>query len=348
MLAGLSWMTVSSLFRPLTWAMLLAFITYPVYHFLLGLFGPKHRDLAAILVTLLVILLLALPTISAGVVASREAINLFGRLTDLVGNLDTSKGFRLEMFLPDSIVRELLPMFEKYPFLKDGTQQFVSWLTSTMVRVSRGFLGNIVTLGYHQIIIFIAYYFLLRDGNLILAYLRDIVPLMSDERQEFMHRAEVVLRAVVFGVIITAGVQGVLGAIGWWFVGLSSPLLAGGLMALLAMIPFVGTPTVWVPGSIYLFMSNDLKGCAILALWGLCVVSTVDNFIRPYFISEKANMSTLLVFLGAFGGLATWGFIGLFMGPLILSLFVFFLDTYRRAWKIYQGEPKKEGEVPTE
>ena len=348
LLAGLSWMTVSSLLRPLAWAMLLAFITYPAYRFLLRVFGPRHRDLAAFLVTLLVVLLLVLPSIAAGVVASREAISLFGRLTNLVGAIDTSKGFNLSDFLPDVVARELLPMFEKYPFLKDGTQQFVSWLTSTMIRVSRGFLGNIVTLGYHQIIIFIAFYFLLRDGNLILAYLRDIVPLMSEEREEFMHRAGVVLRAVVFGVIITAGVQGILGAIGWWYVGLSSPLLAGALMALLAMIPFVGTPTVWVPGAIYLFLTNDVKGCAILALWGICVVSTVDNFIRPYFISEKANMSTLLVFLGAFGGLATWGFIGLFMGPLILSLFVFFLDSYRKAWKIYQGELKSTSDFPAE
>lgn len=164
---------------------------------------------------------------------------------------------------------------------------------------------------------------------------------MSDEREKFIARASIVLRAVVFGVILTAGTQGILGAFGWWFVGLSSPLLAGALMALLAMIPFVGTPTVWIPGSIYLFLIGDIKGSVLLALWGLCVVSSVDNFLRPYFISEKANMSTLLVFLGALGGLAAMGFLGLFLGPLILSLFVFFLDSYRLAWKSYQ-----ENELP--
>lgn len=341
-LASLAWMTVGALFRPIAWAILLAFISYPAYHALLNLCGPKHRNVAALLVTLLAILLLVAPTIMAGIIASREAISLFGRLADLLGNIDTSKGFSIEALLPDVVVRELLPMFEKYPLLKDGTQQFISWLTSTMMRISRGFLGNIVTLGYHQMIIFIAFFFILRDGDLILAYIRDIVPLMSDEREEFMLRASVVLRAVVFGVIITAGVQGILGSIGWWFVGLPSPLLAGGIMALLAMIPFVGTPTVWIPGSIYLFLSNDLKGCIILLLWGICVVSMVDNFLRPYFISEKANMNVFLVFLGAFGGLAAWGFIGLFMGPLILSLFVFFLDSYRKAWRIYQGDLEQD------
>jgi predicted PurR-regulated permease PerM len=228
-------------------------------------------------------------------------------------------------------------MFERYPILKDGTQQLLSWGTSTMLRLSRNFLGNIVTLVYHQIIIFIAFYFLLRDGHVFLKYFKDIIPLISVERDEFMHRANVVLRAVVFGVVVTAGVQGILGAVGWWFVGLSSPLLAGALMALLAMIPFVGTPTVWIPGSFYLFLVGNAKDGVILILWGLCVVSTVDNFLRPYFISEKAKMSTLLIFFGAFGGLTAWGFIGLFVGPLILSLFVFSLDSYRKAWSLYQA-----------
>jgi predicted PurR-regulated permease PerM len=335
-LAFLSYTTIFSLFRPLAWAILLAFIFYPAYKTLLKLIGEGHNNIAATSITFLVISLLVVPTLAAGVITSREAIGLFGRVADLLGGIDASKGLSLEMLLPDVIVRELLPMFNKYPILKDGVQQFLSWVTSTMLRLSRDFLGNIVMLVYHQIIIFIAFYFLLRDGHVLLSYFKDIIPLLSSERDEFVHRADVVLRAVVFGIVVTAGVQGVLGALGWWFVGLSGPLLAGALMALLAMIPFVGTPTVWIPGSIYLFLIGNAKSGAILILWGLCVVSTVDNFLRPYFISEKAKMSTLLVFFGAFGGLAAWGFIGLFVGPLILSLFVFSLDSYRKAWILYQ------------
>ncbi|MDR1379760.1 MAG: AI-2E family transporter [Synergistaceae bacterium] len=341
-IALLAYTTLLSLFRPLSWAILLAFIFYPAFLGVLSIVGKTRNSLAALLVTFLMIVLLVAPTMAAGVVTSREAIRLFGRLVDLVGGIDASKGLSLDALFPDVLVRELLPMFEKYPLLKDGIQQLVSWTTSTMVRLSRNFLGNIATLAYHQIIIFIAFYFLLRDGHVLLEYFKDIIPLMSDERDEFMRRTGVVLRAVVFGVVLTAGVQGVLGAIGWWFVGLSSPLLAGALMALLAMIPFVGTPTVWIPGAIYLFLVGDNKKALILILWGLCVVSTVDNFLRPYFISGKANMSTLLVFLGAFGGLAAWGFMGLFVGPLILSLLVFSLDFYRKVWMLYQTQTTQD------
>jgi predicted PurR-regulated permease PerM len=91
---------------------------------------------------------------------------------------------------------------------------------------------------------------------------------------------------------------------------------------------------------------GNVEKAFILVLWGLCVVSTVDNFLRPYFISGKANISTLLVFLGAFGGLAAWGFMGLFVGPLILSLFAFSLDFYRKAWMLYQTQTTQETSPP--
>lgn len=340
-LASLAYMTIASLFRPIVWAMLLAFISYPLYKALWFRFFPKRRGLAAMVMTLSVLALLVVPAISAAFLIAREAIGFFGKVANLLAALEPAKGISVNDLLPDVVVRHLVPLFDQYPFLREGMRQTVSWVTSTTVRISQEFLGNLVTLLYHQIIIFIVYFFILRDGHCIVNYFRNIVPLMNDEREAFMLRANTVLRAVVFGVIVTAGVQGLLGALGWWFVGLPSPLLAGAVMALLAMIPFVGTPMVWIPGALYLFLSNDLKGAVILAVWGLGVVSTVDNFLKPYFISGKANMSQLLVFLGAFGGLATWGFLGIFLGPLILSLFVFFLDTYRNAWELYQQQGNK-------
>ncbi|NLL36373.1 MAG: AI-2E family transporter [Fretibacterium sp.] len=340
LLAWLAYITLASLFRPIVWAMLFAFISYPTYQFLLRKLGDHRRTLAASLMTLLVIALVVLPSLAAGYVISREVLGLFGRVNDLMGGFDATKGISLEKLLPETLAQELLPLFSRYPFMKEWVQQATTWGVSNLVRLAHSFLGSSATLLYHQLIIFIVFFFVLRDGHLILKYFGDILPFMSEERQEFIERANVVLRAVVFGVIVTAGVQGLLGALGWWFVGLASPFLAGALMALLAMIPFVGTPTVWGPGAIYLFISGDIKGGLILLLWGLGVVSTVDNFLKPYFISGKAKMSTLLTFLGAFGGLAAWGFLGIFLGPLVLSLFVFFLDSYREAWNAYQEEQR--------
>jgi Predicted permease len=101
------------------------------------------------------------------------------------------------------------------------------------------------------------------------------------------------------------------------------------VMFITGMIPFVGTPVVWIPGSIVLLIQNDIAGALMLLAWGFGVVSMVDNFIRPYFISEESRIHMLVIFVGIFGGLFNWGFLGIFMGPLILSLGIFVLDVYK-------------------
>jgi predicted PurR-regulated permease PerM len=114
-------------------------------------------------------------------------------------------------------------------------------------------------------------------------------------------------------------------------------------MFLFAMIPFVGTPLVLVPGSLYLLATGETRTGLLLLVWSLGVVSTVDNFIRPLFISEGSGAHILIVFIGVIGGLAAWGFLGIFLGPLVISLFVFFLDSYRRILEIQR---RQEAERP--
>jgi predicted PurR-regulated permease PerM len=109
-------------------------------------------------------------------------------------------------------------------------------------------------------------------------------------------------------------------------------------MFILAIIPFVGTPLVLLPGAAYLFAEGRTGSAIFLAVWALLVVSAIDNFIRPMFISEGSKVHILIIFTGVVGGLATWGFLGIFIGPLILSMFFFFLDSYRRIWQRMRHE----------
>jgi len=106
-------------------------------------------------------------------------------------------------------------------------------------------------------------------------------------------------------------------------------------MALFAMIPFLGTALVWVPGALYLFYMSETTQAFILLVWGVLVVSTVDNLLRPLFISGGGKVHLLIVFIGVVGGLAAWGILGLFMGPLVVTLFVFLLESYRTMWKTF-------------
>jgi predicted PurR-regulated permease PerM len=108
-------------------------------------------------------------------------------------------------------------------------------------------------------------------------------------------------------------------------------VLFGAVMFFFAMLPFVGTPMVIVPGAIYLFMSGDTKHAVMLLVWGFLVVSSIDNLLRPLFIYEGTKAPVLMIFAGILGGISTWGFLGLFMGPLVLSMAYFMLRLYHEA-----------------
>jgi predicted PurR-regulated permease PerM len=336
LLAFLSYLTVVPLLKPLAWAVILAFISYPLYKLLhTDILKGRFPNVASAFVTVFIVLLLVIPAIFAGSAAAREAIAFIGSYSEMFGAVGSSRMFGLERFLPPEYLDEAARLLDEYPAIRGGITQSVSWLKSYGMEKARAFLGNSISLVYSLVVIFVAYYFLIRDGHLILDYLRDILPLDRKGQAAFMQRANNVLRAVVYGVILTAAVQACLGGFGWWFVGLPNPVLFGALMGMFAMIPFLGTPIVWAPGALYLLLAGDGTNALLLGAWGLCVVSLVDNIIRPYFISENAGMSILLVFLGVFGGLAVWGFLGLFLGPLLLNLFIFFLDGYREIWNAH-------------
>jgi predicted PurR-regulated permease PerM len=124
------------------------------------------------------------------------------------------------------------------------------------------------------------------------------------------------------GVGLTALAQGTLLGLGFAFVGLPSPLVFGVLGVLFALIPLIGTIILWGPAALYLASQGEVGHAAFLAIWGGVVVSLVDNFLRPMLISGRTEVPTLAVFIGVMGGLSAFGFIGLFLGPIVLGLMV--------------------------
>jgi predicted PurR-regulated permease PerM len=326
-LAYLSFLTLSLLLQPLSWAVLLAFLSYPAYTFLnKRLLKGKYTNVCALIMTIFIILAIIAPTIIAGSMMAKEAIDFY--------NQRREASFTINDILPQEVSSFISSVMNDYPKLEEVSRDLIKDISLYVFQTARGFLGNTLGILYSLLIIFISYFFLIRDGHIILNYVKDIVPLVEEEQMKFMIRGRDTLRGVVYGITFTAVIQGILGAIGWWIVDMPAPLSFGALMAFMALIPLIGTPSVWLPGSIHLYLSGDYKNALILLLWGIFVVSMMDNVMRPKFTSDKANISTFLVFIGAFGGIIVWGFLGLFIGPLILSLSVFFLDSYREIWKL--------------
>ncbi len=339
MLAVLSFIVSFPLFRPLAWSALLSFFAYPLYLLLYRrAFSGKWSNLAAGITTAAILLLLVVPAGVMGTLIAREGIKVYGSVADLLMQLEGSEVPTILDLLPKGMSARLAPFVEHFVFLGDAVRQAGRWFASWLATVSRGFLGNAFRLIYQLIVIAVASFFMIRDGHKILEYVKEILPLPSLERDDLFGKAKQILQAVVYGITFTAGIQATLGGLGWWWAGLPSPPLFAGVMFILAMIPFVGTPMVLLPGAAYLAATGEVRSAVILAIWAIVVVSTIDNFIRPIFISEGSKVHILIVFIGVVGGLAVWGFLGLFCGPLIISMFIFFLDSYRRVWLKMRGE----------
>ncbi len=165
-------------------------------------------------------------------------------------------------------------------------------------------------------------FFLYRDGDSLLEQARRVLHRFLGERIEgYLDAVGTMTKAVVWGLVATALIQGAVAGLGYWWVGMNAPVLLGAITALVALIPF-GAPIVWGLIGVWLLVTGDITDGIVLLAWGALAVSWVDNLIRPLVISTATRIPFLLVMFGVIGGLAAFGLIGLFLGPVILAVLV--------------------------
>jgi len=179
-------------------------------------------------------------------------------------------------------------------------------------------------------------FFMLRDGEPIIKKIKGIIPLKNHHQNKIIKRFGSVTRAVVYGHFITALIQGMVGVLGLYIFGVKSPLVWGIIMLIACMIPFIGAPVVWFPLGVLKLIeglttnttSTTIRGIGLL-VYGFFIVASIDNLIKPKIIGDKAKIHPAIILLGVLGGLATFGVIGIVVGPLILSLFLTFAEIYK-------------------
>ena len=163
-----------------------------------------------------------------------------------------------------------------------------------------------------------ALFFLLRDGSAIGRQVRDLLPLPDRERDRLITDTRDLVIASVGAGLLVAAVQGAIGGLAFWLLGIQAPVIWGVAMAMCALIPVVGTAIVWVPTALWLIFQGDIGRSIILILVGVVGIGMVDNVLRPLLLSGRTSASGLVIFLGLLGGVSAFGFIGLVLGPIVL------------------------------
>jgi predicted PurR-regulated permease PerM len=321
-LAYLVFRIVEPLWQSLVWAALLGAVIGPWNQRLAVRLGNRP-SLASSLTTVLTVVLFVLPlSVIAGTVVS-QAAQLLRRLDEYRpsagdGQLDLADFPWLRPPLEWVGRHTSLTLEEIQQWVVEGAKRVLEGVMASGGSYVLGALGTVVSFALMLFVLF----FVLRDGQKFAQQLVTLLPIESKRRARLWAHLRDVTRAVFVGIGLTALVQGILLGIGFKIAGLPSPLLFGVLGVLFALIPFVGTTILWAPGAIYLATQADYGHAAFIAIWGIVIVSSVDNFLRPFLISGRAEVPTLAVFIGVMGGLAAFGFVGLFVGPIVLGLLV--------------------------
>lgn len=322
---------------PILWAVLLAFLLNPVNVWLRQRWrGTRRRGFAALLMTVLVTLAIILP-------ATLIALAFAGQASDLIQKLQVLAQ-RYRIARPSDVVR--LPVVDRIVhWLADNTpvtvDQVQEWIVGGLrtalefaVANSKSvFLGAVGAVIGLLLMLFVLYFFF-RDGEETARRAMALVPLDEKRKRRLQEHVGDVTRAVVYGNVMTAAVQGALIGIAFWITPLPSPVVFGVLGAIFSLIPAVGTSIVMVPGVVALAAQGYWGWTVFMIVWAVAVVGLADNFLRPIFISGRAQISTLPVFIGALGGVAAFGPIGLFLGPVVIALvlaFIRFAEEARKA-----------------
>ena len=320
-LGSLLFRTLTPFVVPIIWATLLAFMLHPLNR-RLRVKWPAKPGLAAGLLTLGMVTLVGGPVSLFLFAFLRQASAL---LTGFQNEAHDRKLPALQLVLEFKPVQAVLDTAKEFTSLSkeqileqanDAAQTVLQQLASLGGTVVLGAFSVVTQFGLTMFLLF----FFLRDGREMLERAIHLVPLSTERKDELSTSLGGVTRGVVVGTLVTAVVQGTLIGIGFAIAGLPSPLVFGAIGAVASLVPVVGTALVWVPAALSLLALGQSGWALFLTLWSIILVAGSDNVIRPLVVSSSTNVSTLLVFVGVLGGVSAFGFAGIFVGPVLLTL----------------------------
>ena len=321
---------------------IIAYLSYPLYKKALKYI--KNKNLASFFVALFIVIIITVPFFILIGFISKEAYHTYTTLSSQ--NLGTNF-LKVVCSNEDSLschtVRWLVGFLPE-DNLDYYIQSTIQTITAFIITNFSKFITSIPVILLNFFVMIFVVYYLLKDGEAVAKRIRNILPLKDSHKQHVFQKFHDIVAAVFYSNIAVAFIQGLLGGIGFFVLGVSSPILWGFVMALFALIPYFGTAIVWLPAALNLifigFLQNNnsitTKGIILLA-YGIFVISTIDNVLKPKIMSQRANVHPILVLLGILGGLDLFGFVGLILGPVMLALLMTFVDIYEEEKKEVKG-----------
>lgn len=322
LLAYLLYKIFDPFLAPLAWAGIIVVCFYGWHARLEARFGPGR---AAALSTLIVTLVLIVPSVLVMVAFVNEGVNAAGAIEAVRSdpNHPVHRGLQrgwewLQPRLPADVAENPADAALEY------AQKFGSFVAGKLGAI----LKNVALFLFDLFLMLFATFYLFRDAGVIMRTLRHMIPFPPAQRDMVLAQARELIAASVFASLAVAAAQGFLGGVAFAIVGLRAPVFWGVVMAFFSLIPVVGSWIIWVPAAVYLFVVGETTHAIVLVAIGAGLVSTVDNFLRPILVSGKSQMNGLLIFISMLGGISVFGMLGFVLGPIVVATSFSLLKTY--------------------
>ena len=321
---------------PLAWGFVLTLVAFPGYRRLNG-WMKNRRSLASLVATILTILVVVVPALLVMFLLGKEVVEMYESFEKAVkaGSFEFLAEWRNISWVEDLLER-LAPWLDLSELnLQSIVLENLRSLSGVVLNQSTKFIVGFAQLLFAFLLMAISIFYLFRDGERFVAWVKDLIPLTHEDKELLFGRIRDMVYATISGGILVALVQGFLGGMAFWILGLPSPVLWGAVMTLLAFVPVVGPFLVWLPAAFLLVIyGQHFVKAAILVAWGAVVVGLADNFLRPKLISERTKLHTLILFFAVLGGLKAFGLLGLVAGPLVVTVCLAIVDIYASKLKV--------------
>lgn len=302
----------------ITWALALAVVAHPLHERISR--RIKHPEVAAGLTVTIVALIVVAPAVflvqqvvsqtSRGAQALKSQVESGQLQATIASNPQLSRA--LGWLAPNMDLRAA-----------------AEWVTNSAGPYVSSFVGGSLWTLAQFVITFFTLFYLLRDRRSLLKALRSLLPLTQSESDRLFARVGDTIYATVYGTFAVSLVQGTLGGLMFWWLGLPSPLLWGVVMFLLSLVPVLGAPVVWIPAAVFLALTGGWWKALILMGWGVVVIGSIDNLLYPVLVGDRVRMHTLLVFFSVVGGVILFGPAGLVLGPVAVVIMTTLLEVWR-------------------
>lgn len=316
------------------WGVILALIFYPVQQWLLRVLRGR-RNIAAFLSVLMCICLVILPTLLIFGLLAQEGNSVYQRLSTREFDLNTYIT-RILAALPDSL-EEWMVRFELGTFAEWRTR-----ITGGILQGSQIFASRLVSLGQNTLQFIISFgimiyllFFLFRDGDELGEKIRQAIPLSEDYKNQFVEKFAAVIRATVKGNIIIALIQGAIGGVTFWLLGIEAALLWGVMMTIFSLLPVVGASLIWAPVAVWFIVNGMWLQAFTLIFVGVLVIGLIDNLLRPPLVGKGTRMPDFVVLISTIGGISLVGINGFVVGPMIAAMFI-------AAWSLLAQEQSSQ------